>query len=346
MNRKLVLNNDLRVSGKTDLQNTNDATSCTDANAALRVAGGVAIGKKLFACGDVDFGSNLVVDGTSRLSGEVRVDTGIVPDTDEGAYLGSTAKPFSEAHIGEIRIGNGTNDNEIDTATGGLTLDSASGTTTVDDNLVVTGNLDVDGTTELDGLNVDGNTTLDNTTIDGTVTLNGNLNAGTNTITASTFAGTASNSNTTLVNATNSGTWNLALVNGTGFRTIHRDTNISFNASNNTLSTAGDIIAFASDDRLKTNKVGITNALDKVNSLSGFTYNFNETAGEFGFSTEIDYVGVSAQEVEAVLPEAVHPAPIGNGYKTVQYEKIVPLLIEAIKELSDKVSSLEDKLNN
>ena len=346
MNKKLVLNNDLRVSGKTDLQNTNDATSCTDANAALRVAGGVAIGKKLFACGDVDFGSNLVVDGTSRLSGEATFDTGLVPDTDEGAYLGSTGRPFSVAHIGEIRIAEGNNDNEIDTATGGLTLDSASGTTTVDDNLVVTGNLDVDGTTELDGLNVDGNTTLDNTTIDGTLTLNGNLNAGTNTITASTFAGTASNSNATLVNATNSGTWNLALVNGTGFRTIHRDTNISFNASNNTLSTAGDIIAFASDDRLKTNKVGITNALDKVNSLSGFTYNFNETAGEYGFSTEIDYVGVSAQEVEAVLPEAVHPAPIGNGYKTVQYEKIVPLLIEAIKELSDKVSSLEDKLNN
>ena len=94
MNAKLVLNSDLRVIGKGDFQNTNDATSCSDANASLRILGGAAIGKKLFVCGAVDFGNNLVVDGTSRLSGLVRVDTGIVPDTDEGAYLGTTALPF------------------------------------------------------------------------------------------------------------------------------------------------------------------------------------------------------------------------------------------------------------
>ena len=71
-------------------------------------------------------------------SGEVRIDTGIVPDVDEGAYLGSQSKPWSSAHIDEVRIGV-SGDGEIDTATGNLTLDSASGTTTVDDNLVVTG---------------------------------------------------------------------------------------------------------------------------------------------------------------------------------------------------------------
>ena len=80
--------------------------------------------------------------------------------------------------------------------------------------------------------------------------------------------------------------------------------------------------------------------------MNGFTYNFNETAGELGFSTDVTHVGVSAQEVQEVLPEAVKPAPIDDKYITVQYEKIVPLLIEAIKELSDKVSALEDKLNN
>ena len=95
--------------------------------------------------------------------------------------------------------------------------------------------------------------------------------------------------------------------------------------------------------------VFLTGALDKVCSLSGFTYNFNETASEqeLGFLTNVRYVGVSAQEVEKVLPEAVTPAPFNDEkYITVQYEKIVPLLIEAIKELSDKVSALEDKLNN
>ena len=112
------------------------------------------------------------------------------------------------------------------------------------------------------------------------------------------------------------------------------------------LRVTGDIVAFVSDDRLKTNKVGLTNALDKVNSLNGFTYNFNETAGALGFSTDTSEVGVSAQEVQAVLPEVIKEAPVGSEYITVQYHKLVPLLIEAIKELSDKVDSLEQRLNN
>ena len=112
------------------------------------------------------------------------------------------------------------------------------------------------------------------------------------------------------------------------------------------LSVTGDVIAFVSDDRLKTNKVGLTNALDKVNSLNGFTYNFNETAGALGFPTDTSEVGVSAQEVQAVLPEAIKEAPVESEYITVSYHKLVPLLIEAIKELSDKVDSLEQRLNN
>ena len=360
MNKKLVLNNDLRVIGKVDFQNTNDATSCSDANAALRVQGGVAIGKKLFVCGDVDFGSNLQLDGTltvngtSKLTGEVTVDTGIVPDTDEGAYLGTAAKPFSEAHIDEIRIGV-SGDTEIDTATGGLTLDSAGGTTTVDDNLVVTGNLDVDGSTQLDGLNVDGNTTLDNTTIGGTLSVSGSANFASNsvqisnsTVTASNFNGTASQSNDIRVDGlgNSSGPHYLLLQNGTtsGHYTRAKvDSGISYDSSSNTLRLLGDLIAFISDDRVKTDKAPLDDALAKVCSLSGFTYNFNEKGAELGFPTDVRNVGVSAQEIQKVLPEAVKTRD--DDYITVQYEKIVPLLIEAIKELSDKVSTLEDKLN-
>ena len=123
--------------------------------------------------------------------------------------------------------------------------------------------------------------------------------------------------------------------------TIRVDAGAKYNPNSNQLTINGNIIAFASDDRLKTNKVEITNALDKVVSLSGFTYNFNETAAELGFNTEITYVGVSAQEVQKVLPEAVSPAPADNKYMTVQYEKIVPLLIEAIKELKAEVDQLK-----
>ena len=69
-------------------------------------------------------------------------------------------------------------------------------------------------------------------------------------------------------------------------------------------SFTGNLIAFVSDDRLKTNRLNITGALDKVASLSGFTYNFNETAAGYGYNTEELQVGVSAQEVQAVLPES------------------------------------------
>jgi len=77
--------------------------------------------------------------------------------------------------------------------------------------------------------------------------------------------------------------------------------NLTFDGTN--LSCAGDITAFASDERLKTNFEPIENAVDKVLKLRGFTYNFNEIGEGLGFNTSIRHAGVSAQEVQAVLPE-------------------------------------------
>jgi hypothetical protein len=107
------------------------------------------------------------------------------------------------------------------------------------------------------------------------------------------------------------------------------------------LSVTGDITAFASDERLKTNIEIINNALEKVCSLRGFTYNFNEIGESLGFKMDVRHSGVSAQEVQSVLPEAIASTPADNNYLTVKYEKLVPLLIEAIKELSSKVDKLQ-----
>jgi len=102
----------------------------------------------------------------------------------------------------------------------------------------------------------------------------------------------------------------------------------------------GDVISNYSDERLKTIVAPIDNALDKVKALEGFYYTPNKKAIDIGVeSNQLSRVGVSAQQVQTVLPEAVKQAPIGHGYLTVQYEKLVPLLIEAIKELSAKVES-------
>jgi len=123
---------------------------------------------------------------------------------------------------------------------------------------------------------------------------------------------------------------------GTGFGASG---NLTFDGIN--LSCAGDITAFASDERLKTNFEPIENAVDKVLKLRGFTYNFNEIGEGLGFNTSIRHAGVSAQEVQAVLPEAVCSAPANDEYLTVKYDKLVPLLIEAIKELKEEIKELK-----
>ena len=104
----------------------------------------------------------------------------------------------------------------------------------------------------------------------------------------------------------------------------------------------GEITSYFSDDRLKDRLGNIENALDKVKELSGFFYKANETAKELGYTDERK-VGVSAQEVQKVLPEVVTSAPISSQYMTVHYERLVPLLIEAIKELDAKLEQLKNK---
>jgi hypothetical protein len=103
-----------------------------------------------------------------------------------------------------------------------------------------------------------------------------------------------------------------------------------------------EIISFYSDERLKDIEGNIPDALDKVKSLDGFYYTPNETAQGLGLGSD-RHVGVSAQQVEAILPEIIRDAPVDGEYKTVQYEKLVPLLIEAIKELSAEVDRLKNK---
>jgi hypothetical protein len=106
------------------------------------------------------------------------------------------------------------------------------------------------------------------------------------------------------------------------------------------IRATNNITAYYSDDRLKTRLGVIDNALDKVMALTGFYHEANETAQALGYEP-IREVGVSAQEVQKVLPEVVAPAPISDEYLTVRYERLVPLLIEAIKELKAEVDSLK-----
>lgn len=106
------------------------------------------------------------------------------------------------------------------------------------------------------------------------------------------------------------------------------------------IRASGDITAFySSDERLKTEIETIPNALQKIKTINGVTFNWNSLAENK--DTEKREAGVIAQQVQKVLPEIISVRD--NGYLAVAYEKLVPLLIEAIKELSAEVEALKGK---
>ena len=109
------------------------------------------------------------------------------------------------------------------------------------------------------------------------------------------------------------------------------------------IDAKNDVVAFStSDERLKKYVKNIPNALDKVAQINGVNFQWRKTDEEMKqniHSFEGKDVGVIAQEVEKILPEVVTTRD--NGYKAVKYEKIIPLLVEAIKELQEEIKELK-----
>ena len=167
-----------------------------------------------------------------------------------------------------------------------------------------------------------GNNSVNNLTVTGTFQASGGLDGNATTCTTA----------TNVLGGANHIPYNSAL------NTTTSSSNLTFDGTN--LSVGGDITAFASDMRLKTNLEQIEGAVAKVCKLSGFTYEFNETGRGLDLPAG-RHSGVSAQEVLEVLPEAVACRPIDD-YLTVKYEKLVPLLIEAVKELKTEIDELKN----
>lgn len=121
---------------------------------------------------------------------------------------------------------------------------------------------------------------------------------------------------------------------------------------NTIVRATGDVVAFYSDERLKDFHGRIDNALEKVTALNGYYFTENEVAKSLGYTNDEVQLGVSAQEVKAIFPEAVAVAPISYSdgvdeeYLTVKYEKLVPALIEAIKEQQTQIDELKQQVSN
>ena len=105
---------------------------------------------------------------------------------------------------------------------------------------------------------------------------------------------------------------------------------------------SGNVTAYASDERLKENIKPIPNALEKVCNLNGVTFDWKDDCEEKGFSPSMKHeTGVIAQNVATQIPDAISPAPFNSEYLTVDKEKIIPVLIEAIKELKAEIETLK-----
>ena len=177
-----------------------------------------------------------------------------------------------------------------------------------------------------------------------------------NTTAPTTFYSNTSDTSTTAlgvsVNATEITDRGFQVVNATDtYFLINRDTfSGAYVKIGGDLSATGNIIAYSSSDkRLKENIQPIENALEKIDKLDGVEFDWTDEYMEKHVGDDADAnllvkkhdVGVIAQQVEEVLPEVVVQRK--DGYLAVRYEKVVPLLIEAIKELKAEINQLKNK---
>jgi len=226
-----------------------------------------------------------------------------------GLQLGSDVQPFSNELTGIAAANSAT----------GIYVRLGAGSV-IQRSIVTNGN----GIVITNGSGVGGNISVDLPASSGisitSLVLSGNATvAGTASITGGLYAN--GSINTTSLSASGSITANGIAVTGN-------------------ITATGNITGYYSDDRLK-NKLGkIENALDKLCSLEGFYFEANQTAQDLGYTVKKE-VGVSAQSVESVLPEIVGPAPIDAQYLTVDYARMMPLVIEAIKELRAEIQALK-----
>ena len=134
------------------------------------------------------------------------------------------------------------------------------------------------------------------------------------------------------------GTWRFSIIRKNGFARIFRniltgEVGLHNDYPSGNWTATGNVTAY-SDEKLKDNVAIIESPLEKIDAITGVTFNRNDIEGN------PRQTGVIAQEVEKVLPEAVQTN--NEGIKTVAYGNMVGLLIEAIKELKQEIEELKN----
>jgi hypothetical protein len=342
-NKEVKFTNAVNI--KSQLKVSSNTPSTTTANGALVVSGGVGIAQNLNVGGNLNVTGTITGNVTGNITGNIVGDVTGTATNANNINISSTTSSDTTTSI--VLVANQSTGNQSPFIDSGLTYNANTNALTASTFVGTLSNL---LTLNTSGTGLSGSATFNNS---GAATFTVTSNA-TSANTASTIVARNASNNFSAgtITATLSGNATSAstaadLSFGSANQVVFKDgsnnattsSSLVFDGTN--LSVSGDITAFASDERLKTNIQPLENALDKVLALSGFTYNFNEIGQSLGFDGLVRYVGVSAQQVQVVLPEAVKPAPVDSNYITVQYEKLVPLLIEAIKELKAEINELK-----
>lgn len=322
----------------------------------------VASFRNITLTGELDAGS-LDVSGDADIDGTLEADA----ITIGGTAIASVLSPV--AGSGSIVTTGALNSGSITSGFGAINNGASAITTTgvgSFGSLDISGDIDVDGTTNLDVVDIDGAVDMASTLgVTGVVTANAGVVVDTMTLDAATLTATgdftvdaagdivldAAGDDILLKSAgTHEGNINLASSNLT-IKSIVSDKDIIFQGNDGgsaitaltlDMSAAGaatfnnDVTAF-SDKRLKTDVTDIENALEKVQQMQGVYYRRNDV------ENAKMQVGVLAQDMEKILPEVVLTADDEMQTKSVDYGKITSVLIEAVKELSAKVKELEGK---
>ena len=322
----------------------------------------------------VTIAQNLTVNGGSSLNGNVdlgnqtsdtitvtgRFDSDLAPSTDDERSLGTPDKEWKNLYIhgiafidsleaASVDIDGGTIDgsvnigvnspisqlrvdnvqidgNTVTTTSGNLTLNSQSGRTTINDSIGLPDSNSIFlGTSDDMQIVHDSANSIVRETGQGSLYLQSN----------DTVYITKTNGSDAMAEFGASGTSRLHWRGGSaGIRISTTQAGMQVEGEGRFIN--GDVIAFASsDERLKDNIKPIEDPISKILEIGGYTFDWNDKQSTYTGSD----VGVIAQEVEKVIPEVVETRD--NGYKAVKYEKIVPLLIEAIKELKAEIEELK-----
>ena len=323
-NADVRVNGNLFVLGNLDVVTSNESgiingitQSTSTTSGAFQVVGGVGIGGQLNVGGAQNtFSGNVSVGSLAITSGNLSVNAlnaAIIGNS--GAILIGTISTASQPNITSLGNLSSLQVNGVANFANGTVTFNPTASNKL--NLGNVGNVNISGGSTGQYLATDGS---------------GNLSWNTITIPPSNVGGgSAANQVAVYANAN-------SIIGSSGL--TYGSSTLSVTGA---VIATGDITAFYSSDiNLKTNISNISNALEKVKQINGVTYNWNDTAKSIDRNKTDDVeAGVIAQEVQKVLPQIVTQRD--DGYLAVRYEKLVPLLIEAIKELAAEVELLKKR---